>query len=88
MKKLYLKRVVIVFCTIIFFHISISAQGMMKDVLNGINFVGNRIDCTYNVENGKFVLKKEEKYADKIYTYELLSDENYNLWNGNEQLLN
>lgn len=49
-------------------------------------FIGNRIACTYHVENGIFVLKKEEKYADKTYTYELLSDKNYNLWDGNEQL--
>lgn len=52
------------------------------------SFVGNRIDCTYIVEKGKFVLKKEQKYADKTYTYELLSDCNYRLWNGDEQLLN
>lgn len=52
------------------------------------SFVGNRIDCTYIVEKGKFVLKKEQKYADKTYTYELLSDYNYRLWDGDEQLLN
>ena len=56
--------------------------------VNFAPFVGNRIDCTYIVENGKFILKKQQKYADKIYTDELLSVENYNLWDGNEQLLN
>ena len=50
-------------------------------------FVGNRIDCTYIVENGKFVLKKEQRYADRTYTYELLSDGDSKLWDGNEQLL-
>ena len=61
---------------------------LFEDFYSFDSFVGNRIDCTYHVENGKFVLKKEEKYADKTYTYELLSDKNYNLWEGNEQLLN
>ena len=56
--------------------------------VNFAPFVGNRIDCTYIVENGKFILKKQQKYADKTYTYELLSDKTYKLWNGNEQLLN
>lgn len=51
------------------------------------SFIGNRIDCIYYVKDGKFILKKEQKYADKTYTYELLSDKTYNLWNGNEQLL-
>ena len=48
----------------------------------------HRIDYTYKVVNNKFVLEKTQKYVPKTYTYELLSDENYNLWNGNEQLLN
>lgn len=56
--------------------------------VNFAPFVGNRIDCTYIVENGKFVLKKEQKYADKTYTIELLSGSKYRLWNGDEQLLN
>ena len=51
-------------------------------------FVGNRIDCTYIVDNGKFVIEKVQRYADNTYTYELLSDKYYNLWDGNEQLLN
>ena len=64
------------------------ASILFEDFNSSDSFVGNRIDCTYIVDNGKFVLKKQQKYADKTYTYELLSDYNYRLWNGDEQLLN
>ena len=48
----------------------------------------HRVDYTYKVVNDKFFLDKTQKYVAKTYTYELLANENYNLWNGNEQLLN
>lgn len=64
------------------------ASILFEDFNSSDSFVGNRIDCTYIVDNGKFVLKKQQKYADKTYTYELLSDYNYRLWDGDEHLLN
>lgn len=48
------------------------------------DFYGNRTDCIYKVENGKFVLKNEKRYAPKIYSYQMLTDVSYDLWNGNE----
>ena len=37
------------------------------------SFVGNRIDCTYIVEKGKFVLKKPINKHDKVVEYIILS---------------
>lgn len=48
----------------------------------------HRVDYTYKVVNDKFVLDKTQKYVSKIYTYELLANETYDLWDGNEALLN
>lgn len=48
------------------------------------DFYGNRTDCIYKVESGKFVLKNEKRYAPKIYSYQMLTDVSYDLWNGRE----
>lgn len=48
------------------------------------DFHGTRIDRTYKAENGKFVLKNEKRYDPKIYSYQMLTDVSYDLWNGNE----
>lgn len=53
-----------------------------------ISFNGKRIDRTYKVEKGKFVLKNEKPYDLYGYYYQLLADETYDLWNGRENSAN
>lgn len=55
---------------------------------NFTQFTGYRIDETYKVMNGKFVLSKTQKYKERVYTYQQLVAKNYNLWDGNEQIVN
>lgn len=55
---------------------------------NFTQFTGYRIDETYKVMNGKFVLSKTQKYNERVYTYQQLLAKNYNLWDGNEQIAN
>ena len=52
---------------------------------NFTKFSGYRVDETYKVVNGKFVLSKTQKYAEREYTFQQLVDEDYNLWDGGEQ---
>lgn len=47
------------------------------------SFVGNRIDCTYRVEDGKFILEKEQVFDEQTYTEKLLRRENFNIWYDN-----
>lgn len=47
------------------------------------SFVGNRIDCTYRVEDGKFILEKEQVFDEQTYTEELLKKSDFNLWYDN-----
>ena len=55
---------------------------------NFTQFTGYRIDETYKVMNGKFVLSKTQKYKERVYTYQQLVAKNYNLWDGNELPIN
>ena len=54
-------------------------------MLEFTQFIGQRIDETYKVVNGKFALVSTRKYKEKVYTYSQLSSKTYNLWDGNEQ---
>lgn len=54
-------------------------------MLGFTQFTGQRIDETYKVVDGKFVLVSTRKYKEKVYTYSQLSLKTYNLWDGNEQ---
>lgn len=48
------------------------------------DFYGNRTDRIYKVADGKFVLKKELRYDRSMYSYDMLTDVSYDLWNGRE----
>jgi len=50
------------------------------------SFVGKRVDKTYSIENGKFVLKSTKEYLEQTYTREMLDKEprRYFIWNGHE----
>jgi hypothetical protein len=47
------------------------------------SFVGNRVDCTYRVERGKFILEGEHVFEEQTYEEELLEKDNFNLWYDN-----
>ena len=44
------------------------------------SFTGHRVDCTYKVENGKFVLENEQVFKDQVYTEKCLSNPYVNIW--------
>ena len=49
------------------------------------SFTANRVDRTYEIDqNGKFVLVNTKSYKVKTYTREMLQDEDYNIYSGNE----
>jgi len=49
------------------------------------SFTGVRIDTYYEIDStGHFIKKSETTYQPKTYTLQELSDENTNIWNGNE----
>lgn len=49
------------------------------------SFTAQRVDRTYEVDqNGKFVLVNTVRYRPRTYTREMLCDENYNIYLGNE----
>ena len=47
------------------------------------SFVGNRVDCTYRLERGKFILEGERVFEEQTYEEELLEKKNFNLWYDN-----
>ena len=47
------------------------------------SFVGNRVDCTYRVERGKFILEGERVFEEQTYEEKLLEKDNFNLWYDN-----
>ena len=49
------------------------------------SFTANRVDRTYEINSdGKYVLVDTKRYKVKTYTLEMLQDEDYNIYSGNE----
>ena len=47
------------------------------------SFIGNRVDRTYRLEKGKFILEREQVFEEQTYTEKLLEKNNFNIWYDN-----
>jgi hypothetical protein len=56
-----------------------------KEMVTVYHIRPQRIDTYYEIDStGHFIKKSETTYQPKTYTLQELSDENTNIWNGNE----